>query len=133
MERKGRAGDLVAPFALLLFPFNNRLCREVNRLILGIEPVNEIVAQAYSTRTVPAYKNDNRDGGRDSKLIFLGKEGRAIKDFSMNSVCAAGTGSFLDQQAERLRLTIEEFSELALKSENPRGSREDAVSLRSPI
>jgi predicted CoA-substrate-specific enzyme activase len=37
----------------------------------------------------------------------------------MNSVCAAGTGSFLDQQAERLRLTIEEFSELSLKSKKP--------------
>src|SRR4030042_2856351 len=37
----------------------------------------------------------------------------------MNSVCAAGTGSFLDQQAERLRFTIEEFSDLALKSKKP--------------
>ena len=37
----------------------------------------------------------------------------------MNSVCAAGTGSFLDQQAERLRLTIEEFSDLSLKAERP--------------
>src|SRR3990170_2094170 len=37
----------------------------------------------------------------------------------MNSVCAAGTGSFLDQQAERLRMTIEEFSEHATRSKNP--------------
>ncbi|MBI5874342.1 MAG: CoA activase, partial [Deltaproteobacteria bacterium] len=37
----------------------------------------------------------------------------------MNSVCAAGTGSFLDQQATRLHLTIEEFGSLALKSQNP--------------
>ena len=43
-----------------------------------------------------------------------------LKDFEMNSVCAAGTGSFLDQQASRLELNIEtEFGELALKSENP--------------
>ena len=40
-------------------------------------------------------------GGEDSKLIMLGENG--VKEFSMNSVCAAGTGSFLDQQAERLR------------------------------
>ncbi len=57
-------------------------------------------------------------GGEDSKLIILGKNG--IKDFSMNSVCAAGTGSFLDQQAERLRLSIEEFSELAVKAKPSR-------------
>src|SRR3990172_3076334 len=37
----------------------------------------------------------------------------------MNSVCAAGTGSFLDQQAERLNLSIEEFSDLSLKSRKP--------------
>ena len=33
-----------------------------------------------------------------------------IQDFAMNTLCAAGTGSFLDQQAHRLGLTIEEFS-----------------------
>ncbi len=37
----------------------------------------------------------------------------------MNALCAAGTGSFLDQQASRLCFTIEEFSEIALKSVNP--------------
>jgi predicted CoA-substrate-specific enzyme activase len=88
--------------------------------ILGIEPVNEIVAQSFSTRALfPGIKTIIEMGGEDSKLIILGENGRAIKDFSMNSVCAAGTGSFLDQQAERLRLTIEEFSNLALESKNP--------------
>ena len=43
-----------------------------------------------------------------------------MSDFSMNTVCAAGTGSFLDQQATRLGVDIEgEFGELAIKSENP--------------
>ena len=88
--------------------------------IFGLEPINEIVAQAYSVRALsPHIKTVIEMGGEDSKLIFLGKEGRSINDFSMNSVCAAGTGSFLDQQAERLRLTIQEFGELALKSEKP--------------
>lgn len=86
--------------------------------ILGIEPVNEIVAQAYSTQKLHPHINTIIEmGGEDSKLIIMGEGG--VKDFSMNSVCAAGTGSFLDQQAERLRLTIEEFSEMALKSEKP--------------
>jgi predicted CoA-substrate-specific enzyme activase len=88
--------------------------------VLTIEPVNEIVAQAYSTQILyPHIKTIIEMGGEDSKLIFLGEEGRSIRDFSMNSVCAAGTGSFLDQQAERLRLTIEEFSDLALKAKKP--------------
>ncbi|MEW6419076.1 MAG: acyl-CoA dehydratase activase [Nitrospirota bacterium] len=88
--------------------------------ILGIEPVNEIVAQAYSIQELfPHIRTIIEMGGEDSKLILLSEDGRSVRDFSMNSVCAAGTGSFLDQQAERLRLTIEEFSELALKSKKP--------------
>jgi|Deesub1362A_J573_1020465.scaffolds.fasta_scaffold00013_74 predicted CoA-substrate-specific enzyme activase len=86
--------------------------------ILGVEPVNEIVAQSYSTkRLYPHIKTIIEMGGEDSKLILMDEAG--VKDFSMNSVCAAGTGSFLDQQAERLRLTIEELSELSLKSKKP--------------
>ena len=88
--------------------------------ILGIEPVNEIVAQAYATQKLfPHIKTIIEMGGEDSKLILLSDDSCSIRDFSMNSVCAAGTGSFLDQQAERLRLTIEEFSSLALKSKKP--------------
>ncbi len=85
----------------------------------GIGFTNELVAQTYATRKLfPHIRTIIELGGEDSKLIILGRNG--IKDFSMNSVCAAGTGSFLDQQAERLRLTIEEFSELALKSKPSR-------------
>jgi activator of 2-hydroxyglutaryl-CoA dehydratase len=60
-------------------------------------------------------------GGEDSKLIFIEEEEDRFKisDFSMNTLCAAGTGSFLDQQASRLGLTIEEFGQLALKSTSP--------------
>jgi predicted CoA-substrate-specific enzyme activase len=86
--------------------------------VLGVEPVNEIVAQAYAARRLyPHIKTIIEMGGEDSKLIMMGEGG--VKDFSMNSVCAAGTGSFLDQQAERLRLSIEKFSELSLSSRKP--------------
>jgi len=88
--------------------------------ILKIVPVNEIVAQAFATSLVyPSIRTIIEMGGEDSKLILLEPHGKTVTDFSMNSVCAAGTGSFLDQQAERLKLTIEEFSELALKSKKP--------------
>ncbi len=88
--------------------------------ILGLESINEIVAQACSTqRLFQHIKTIIEMGGEDSKLIVLDQSGHTLEDFSMNSVCAAGTGSFLDQQAERLRLTIEKFSDLALESKKP--------------
>ncbi|MBI5663952.1 MAG: CoA protein activase, partial [Nitrospirae bacterium] len=85
---------------------------------LGIKPVNEVVALSCSTkRLYPQVRTVIEMGGEDSKLILI--DNGMVKEFSMNSVCAAGTGSFLDQQAERLRLSIEEFGEIALKSERP--------------
>ena len=88
--------------------------------VLGLEPVNEVVAHTYATRRLyPGIRTIIELGGEDSKLILLGEHSDSAMDFSMNSVCAAGTGSFLDQQAERLRLSIEEFSALSLKSKNP--------------
>ena len=84
----------------------------------GLEPVNEVIAQSYSTRELyPDVRTIIEMGGEDSKLILV--ENGKIKEFSMNSVCAAGTGSFLDQQAERLKLSIEEFGTIALESKKP--------------
>jgi predicted CoA-substrate-specific enzyme activase len=84
----------------------------------NIKPVNEVVALSYSTKKLyPDVRTVIEMGGEDSKLILL--ENGMVKEFSMNSVCAAGTGSFLDQQAERLNLSIEEFAEIALKSKRP--------------
>ena len=62
-------------------------------------------------------------GGDDSKLITLkapDAEGkREIADFAMNTLCAAGTGSFLDKQASRLSLSIEQFGELGAQVDDP--------------
>jgi predicted CoA-substrate-specific enzyme activase len=56
-------------------------------------------------------------GGQDSKVLIL-RDG-VVTDFAMNTVCAAGTGSFLDQQANRLGIPIDQFGRLALKSKTP--------------
>ncbi len=57
-------------------------------------------------------------GGQDSK--FIGLENGVVVDFAMNDACAAGTGSFLEEQAERLGIQIKgEFAELALSSKAP--------------
>jgi predicted CoA-substrate-specific enzyme activase len=90
--------------------------------LLGGNFINEIIAQAKAVQYFyPQVRTIIDMGGEDSKLIFVEKEEGRFKmsDFSMNTLCAAGTGSFLDQQASRLGLTIEEFGQLALKSTNP--------------
>jgi len=57
-------------------------------------------------------------GGQDSKYISI-REGIVV-DFAMNEACAAGTGSFLEEQAEKLGMNIrEEFAHLALSSSHP--------------
>ncbi|HET6442504.1 MAG TPA: acyl-CoA dehydratase activase, partial [Phycisphaerae bacterium] len=87
-----------------------------------IKPVNEVIAQAAATATLyPEVRSIIEIGGEDSKLILLEedpKTGRLrVKDFAMNALCAAGTGSFLDQQASRLGVSIEsEWGEMALRS-----------------
>jgi predicted CoA-substrate-specific enzyme activase len=84
--------------------------------------VNEVKAQARGVAHLyPEYEQVTviEMGGQDSKLIFLERRGDRLelKNFSLNSACAAGTGSFLDQQAQRLGINIEnEFAQLALKS-----------------
>ncbi len=55
-------------------------------------------------------------GGQDSKIIILNNG--IVSDFAMNTVCAAGTGSFLDRQAERLDIPIEEFGDYALRAKS---------------
>jgi len=78
----------------------------------------EIIAHAVGAQSeYPDVRTILEIGGQDSKIIIL-RDG-IIVDFAMNSVCAAGTGSFLDHQASRLGLPIEEFGDWAVKSKNP--------------
>ncbi|OPZ45446.1 MAG: R-phenyllactate dehydratase activator [Actinobacteria bacterium ADurb.BinA094] len=57
-------------------------------------------------------------GGQDSKYISV--QDGIVVDFAMNEACAAGTGSFLEEQAEKLGIDIiGEFAELALGSRAP--------------
>lgn len=79
---------------------------------------NEITAHAVAAcMMVPGVQTVLEIGGQDSKIIIL--RNGVVVDFAMNTVCAAGTGSFLDQQAARLNIPVEHFGELALKSTNP--------------
>ncbi|MCI9585470.1 MAG: 2-hydroxyglutaryl-CoA dehydratase [Bacilli bacterium] len=79
---------------------------------------NEITAHAVGTLTFyPNVRTILEIGGQDSKIILI-KNG-IITNYAMNTLCAAGTGSFLSSQAKRLGLKPEEFGKYALKSKNP--------------
>lgn len=79
---------------------------------------NEITAHAVGTMSVnPNVRTILEIGGQDSKIILINNG--VIVDYAMNTLCAAGTGSFLSSQAKRLDIPIEEFGKLALTSKNP--------------
>lgn len=93
--------------------------RQLIAAVIGGDLVkNEITAHAMAAvHFHPDVQTILEIGGQDSKLILV-RQGVAV-DFGMNTVCAAGTGSFLDQQADRLKLPIEKLGELARQATNP--------------
>lgn len=93
--------------------------RQIAATLIGADAIkNEITAHAVATLETDRDVNTIIEiGGQDSKIIIL-KNG-IVSDFAMNTVCAAGTGSFLDRQAERLEIPIEQFGDHALKSTTP--------------
>jgi len=93
--------------------------RELIGAVLGAQVVkNEITAHAMGTL---AYHPDCHTifeiGGQDSKIIIL-RDGIPV-DYAMNTLCAAGTGSFLSSQARRLNIPVEDFGDYALRSKRP--------------
>ena len=93
--------------------------RHLAAYLVGADLIkNEITAHAIAVIDfLPEAKTIIEIGGQDSKVIVL--RNGVVVDFAMNTVCAAGTGSFLDQQAARLGISIEAFGDLALKADHP--------------
>ncbi|MFH1609167.1 MAG: acyl-CoA dehydratase activase [Candidatus Bipolaricaulota bacterium] len=90
--------------------------------ILEVPYVNELVAQTEAVRRYhPEARTVIEIGGQDSKLLILEEQDGTLvlADFSLNTQCAAGTGSFLEQQAARLGLSIQEFAALAAQATDP--------------
>jgi predicted CoA-substrate-specific enzyme activase len=95
--------------------------RHLAARVLGADVVrNEITAQLVSAaHYVPEVDTVFEIGGQDSKYIGL-RDGH-LAGFEMNKICAAGTGSFLEEQAEMLGVSIfDEFAALALDAAAPR-------------
>ncbi|MFC1671847.1 acyl-CoA dehydratase activase [Planctomycetota bacterium] len=91
---------------------------------LEIPAVNEIVSQSIAvSRFCPGVRTILEIGGQDSKFIQLGEADAsgeaAMLTQKMNDICAAGTGAFVEQQAERMDIPIEEFGDRALESKKP--------------
>jgi predicted CoA-substrate-specific enzyme activase len=88
-------------------------------VIVGADLVkNEITSHAVGAlHYFPKGQTVIEIGGQDSKIIII-RDG-IVTDFGMNTVCAAGTGSFLDHQALRLNMNIEQFSQRSLESTTP--------------
>jgi predicted CoA-substrate-specific enzyme activase len=93
--------------------------RHLAGVVLGADSVkNEITAHAVAAMHIlPDVRTVIEIGGQDSKIIII--RNGVVTDFAMNTVCAAGTGSFLDQQAARLGIPIEDFGRRALAAASP--------------
>lgn len=85
---------------------------------LSVPEINEIIAAYRGVGwLVPSASAALEIGGEHSKFLrfrptdFGGQSG--LRDFYLNSACSAGTGAFLEQEAHRFNLTIEEFGQRA--------------------
>jgi predicted CoA-substrate-specific enzyme activase len=74
---------------------------------------NEITAQTRAAAELDADADIIEIGGQDSKLVI--KRNGIVVDYHMNKACAAGTGSFIDELAEMLGVSVTngEFANLA--------------------
>jgi predicted CoA-substrate-specific enzyme activase len=99
--------------------------RELIGELIGADTINDEITAHKTGATFIGRKLIDRVpdtifeiGGQDSKFISL--QDGVVVDFAMNEACAAGTGSFLEEQAEKLGINIiGEFAERALSARAP--------------
>ena len=90
----------------------------IGRMIGADVVKDEITAQAKAAVHIDGGVDTVFEiGGQDSKFISIEKG--AVVDFQMNKICAAGTGSFIEEQAKKFNIPIEDFGDIALSSDKP--------------
>ncbi len=96
--------------------------RKMIKTLFGADlEINEITAHAMAAVALyPQVDTIIEIGGQDSKFTLL-RDGRVYYSH-MNYVCAAGTGSFIEEQARLLHLDLGDFSAAALGSQAPHTS-----------
>ncbi len=113
---------------------NGKLLADILAAPYEVETISQILG---ATHLMPDVRSIISIGGQDASLFQLAHTGDQwrLEAFNMNGPCASGTGSFIDQQAERLALsiygaefhmnqeklqqTLEDFIALGLKSSYP--------------
>ncbi len=89
------------------------------RIPFASENVSEITCHGLGAFHLnPADRTLIDIGGQDCKVIRLSPAGKVV-DFAMNDKCAAGTGRFFEAMARVLELSLQELSELSLRSASP--------------
>jgi len=90
----------------------------VGRIIGADLIIDEITAHARAACELdPAVDTIIEIGGQDSKFTTL-KDGMVTSSI-MNTVCAAGTGSFIEEQAQKLGCPLSEYSDRAERVWSP--------------
>ncbi len=92
--------------------------RKLATKLIGADIVKtEIIAQSIGVMNlVPNVRTVLDLGQEDSKILML--EDEVLTDFSMNSICGSGTGSYLENVASRFGINIEDYGDIALESKN---------------
>ncbi|MBQ9155967.1 MAG: hypothetical protein IJ137_04230 [Eubacterium sp.] len=85
---------------------------------LDVPFIQEVVANSVALKE--RYSNVRTAielGGQDAKMIFFGRDEKTgaltVSDMRMNGSCAGGTGAFIDEMASVLRVSIEDFDQMA--------------------
>jgi predicted CoA-substrate-specific enzyme activase len=129
--------ELLGKKSILAVAFTGNHGKNISEKIGGFYEFETISQVKGSLFIVPDVKSIISMGGQDTALFQIGHNNGAweLNHFNTNGPCASGTGSFIDQQAERLATSIydkkmdrsqehiekilADFIELGLKSRNP--------------
>ncbi len=94
--------------------------------------INEITAHAKAAKELfPGTRTIFEIGGQDSKYTLI-EEGN-VRDVNMNFVCAAGTGSFIEEQCQKLDIRVEDVGDMMMGITPPATSKRCTVFMEQDI
>jgi predicted CoA-substrate-specific enzyme activase len=99
---------------------------------LGVAYVDNAVALIGALGSSEEIRHIVDIGGGSLSIVDLDRKGR-FSGFRTNSLCAAGTGSFLDEQAARMKLTRDEMAAERANDDPPRIAARCAVFAKSDL
>lgn len=83
------------------------------------ETIGDLVCTARGIhRSFPSARTVIDVAGQSTKVIRIGAEGQVV-NFAQSEKCASGSGRFVEVIAKVLRIELEEFGSLSLRSRNP--------------